>query len=228
MTFFRKKRVFALLLIGFILILFMNSTFIGRKLYPIYFEQEIRQSAAKHDIDPFLIAAIIRVETNYQYHLESHKGAIGLMQLMPDTAAWIVETANLGTLTQEDLRNAAININLGAWYLNWLTHHYNGNLVYAIAAYNAGQGNVNKWKSNAIWDGTVEQISQIPFGETRHYVQRVLYYYDKYKKLYTESWQGQARTSLINKEVLDLLLNGERSPILLVHRNLRAAHQVFT
>ncbi|MFD0698674.1 lytic transglycosylase domain-containing protein [Paenibacillus sp. GCM10027628] len=201
MTFFRKKRVFALLLICFVLILFMNSTFIGRKLYPIYFEKEIRQSAAKHHIDPFLIAAIIRVETNYKVHLESHKGAIGLMQLMPETAAWIVESGNLGPQSQEDLRNAEVNINLGAWYLNWLTKHYSGNLIYAIAAYNAGQGNVNKWKQNEIWDGTEANISQIPFGETRHYVQRVLYYYEKYTKLYGEQWNDQARAQ--NKEALD-------------------------
>ncbi|NEW07667.1 lytic transglycosylase domain-containing protein [Paenibacillus sp. SYP-B3998] len=186
MTFLRKKRVFALLLICFVLVLFMNSTVIGRKLYPIYFKKEIQQSAAKHHIDPLLIAAVIRVETNYKHHLESKKGAIGLMQLMPDTAAWIVESADLAPNTQADLLKAEININLGAWYLNWLIKHYNGNLVYAIAAYNAGQGNVNRWKQNEVWDGTEANINQIPFGETRHYVQRVLYYYEKYTKLYTE------------------------------------------
>ncbi|UJF31698.1 lytic transglycosylase domain-containing protein [Paenibacillus hexagrammi] len=195
MTFFRKKRAFALLLICFVLFLFMNSSLIGRKLYPIYYEKEIRQSAAKHQIDPFLIAAIIRVETNYQHHLESSKGALGIMQLMPDTAGWIVESANLNTLTQEDLLKADVNIDLGSWYLNWLTKHYNGNLLYAIAAYNAGQGNVNQWKKNEVWDGTEEQIARIPFGETRHYVQRVLYYYKKYQALYTEQWE--------KKEALD-------------------------
>ena len=164
----------------------MNSTFIGRKLYPIHFEQEIRQSAAKHDIDPFLIAAIIRVETNYKHHLESNKGAVGIMQLMPDTAAWIVESANMEPHSQEDLLKAEVNINLGTWYINWLTKHYNGNLTYAIAAYNAGQGNVNKWKQNNVWDGTEANIKQIPFGETRHYVQRVLYYYQKYTALYSD------------------------------------------
>ncbi|MDD9265813.1 lytic transglycosylase domain-containing protein [Paenibacillus sp. GCM10023248] len=189
MKFLRKKRVFALLLICFIMVLFMNSSFIGRKLYPIYFQQEIKQSAAKHNIDPFLIAAIIRVETNYKYHLESSKGALGLMQLMPDTAEWIVESTNLGPHTQADLLKAEVNINLGSWYLSWLTRHYNGNLIYAIAAYNAGQGNVNKWKQNEIWDGTQEHIDQIPFGETRHYVQRVIYYYEKYTKLYSEQWE---------------------------------------
>lgn len=188
MTFLRKKRVFALLLVCFVLILFMNSDFIGRKLYPIYFEQEIRQSAAKHNIDPFLIAAIIRVETNYKYHLESSKGALGLMQLMPDTAEWIVESTNLGPHVQDDLLKVDVNINLGSWYLSWLKKHYNGNLIYAIAAYNAGQGNVNKWKQNDVWDGSQEHINQIPFGETRHYVQRVLYYYEKYTKLYSQQW----------------------------------------
>ncbi|MGO4495845.1 lytic transglycosylase domain-containing protein [Paenibacillus sp. 2RAB27] len=192
MTFFRKKRMFALLLIIFVMVLFMNSGIIGRKLYPIYFQQEIKQSAAKHKIDPFLIAAIIRVETNYKYHLESSKGALGLMQLMPDTADWIVESSNLGPHTQEDLLRVDINIYLGSWYLNWLIKHYNGNLVYAIAAYNAGQGNVNKWKNGNVWDGSEDNIRDIPFGETRHYVQRVLYYYEKYTKLYTdtEQWQG--------------------------------------
>ncbi|OAS21080.1 lytic transglycosylase [Paenibacillus oryzisoli] len=191
MTFFRKKRMFALLLIAFVMILFMNSAIIGRKLYPIYYQQEIKQSAAKHNIDPFLIAAIIRVETNYKYHLESSKGAVGLMQLMPDTADWIAQSSNLGPHTQEDLLRVDINIYLGAWYLNWLIKHYNGNLIYAIAAYNAGQGNVNKWKNSHVWDGSEDNIRDIPFGETRHYVQRVLYYYEKYTNLYTEQWQGE-------------------------------------
>lgn len=195
MKFLRKKRVFALLLVCFVLVLFMNSTFIGRKLYPIYFEQEIRQSAAKHNIDPFLIAAIIRVETNYKHHLESSKGALGLMQLMPDTAEWIVESTNLGPHTQEDLLKADVNINLGSWYLSWLNKHYNGNLIYAIAAYNAGQGNVNKWKQTNLWDGSQERIDQIPFGETRHYVQRVIYYYEKYTKLYGEQWHSKMTES---------------------------------
>ncbi|MCD1258954.1 lytic transglycosylase domain-containing protein [Paenibacillus athensensis] len=210
MHFFRKKRIFALLLLVFVLILFMNSTFIGRKLYPIYYKQEIRQNATKYQIDPFLIAAIIRVETNYQYHLESKKGAIGIMQLMPDTAQWIVETANLGTYTHDDLHRVEVNIGLGAWYLNWLFNHYDGNMLYAIAAYNAGQGNVNKWKQSDTWDGTIEQVAQIPFGETRHYVQRVLYYYEKYRELYKDEWPDtDAR-----KEASDSATQGAASPML--------------
>jgi soluble lytic murein transglycosylase len=192
MRFLRKKRVFALLLIGFLGVLFMNSSFLGKKMYPIYYQKEIIEGAGNHHIDPFLVAAMIRVETNYQYHLESSKGAIGLMQLMPDTAAWIVETAGFDNLTPEDLVQPAVNVNLGAWYMNWLTKHYNGNILYAIAAYNAGQGNVNQWKNKGIWNGTDADTDHIPFGETRHYVQRVLYYYHKYQNLYGEDWPAYA------------------------------------
>jgi soluble lytic murein transglycosylase len=190
MNFLRKKRVFALLLIGFILILFMNTAFIGKKIYPIYYQKEIKESAEKHNIDPFLIAALIRVETNYKYHLESSKGAMGLMQIMPDTANWIAEAAKVQTFIPADLLKPDVNIFLGAWYMSWLTKHYNGNVVYAIAAYNAGQGNVNQWKNNGIWDGRETNLDPIPFGETRHYVQRVLYYYHKYQNLYSKDWQA--------------------------------------
>ncbi|MBP1989414.1 lytic transglycosylase domain-containing protein [Paenibacillus eucommiae] len=188
MKFLRKKRVFAVLLLAFLLFLFMNSDFIGKKIYPIYYQQEIGEGAENHNINPFLLAAMIRVETNYQHHRESKKGALGIMQLMPDTAEWIAETAKFKLTSREDLLDVDVNINLGAWYINWLTQHYNGNLIYAIAAYNAGQGNVNQWKKNKIWDGTKEGISEIPFGETRHYVQRVLYYYQKYQTLYDNRW----------------------------------------
>lgn len=188
MTFFRKKRVFALLLMMFLLLLAFNKSYIGKKLYPIYYQEEIQQSAKTHQLDPFLIAAVIRAETNFRHQAESHKGAIGIMQLMPETAAWIVETSGANKLNADDLLKPEINIHLGSWYLRWLISYYEGNLLYAIAAYNAGQGNVNKWKQSEVWNGTEDDINQIPFGETRHYVQRVLYYYKKYSDLYEKEW----------------------------------------
>lgn len=188
MTVFRKKRVFALLLVTFLGFLFANSTFLAKKLYPIYFQQEIRDSAANYDIDPFLIAAIIRVESNYQIGQESRKGAIGVMQIMPDTAEWIIEARGHPKHTLDELHSVDVNINLGSWYIGWLLKQYKGNQLYALAAYNAGQGNVNKWKQSEIWDGTWEHIDRIPFGETRHYVQRVMYYWKKYHKLYGDVW----------------------------------------
>lgn len=181
--------MFALLLIAFIGILFYNSTFFARQLYPIHFVQEIRDSAANYDVDPFLIAAIIRTESNYQLGQESRKGAIGVMQLMPDTAEWIVDAGGHPKHTLDELHRVDVNINLGSWYVSWLLKQYKGNKLYSIAAYNAGQGNVNKWREAGTWDGTAEHINQIPFGETRHYVQRVIYYWKKYHKLYEDEWK---------------------------------------
>lgn len=188
MTMLRKKRMFALLLIAFIGFLFFNSTFMAKMLYPIRFEQEIRESAANYGIDPFLIAAIIRVESNFQLGQESRKGAIGVMQIMPDTAEWIIEAGGHPKHTLDELHQVEVNINLGSWYVSWLQKHYKGNKFYTLAAYNAGQGNVNKWVAAGTWDGTIEHIGQIPFGETRHYVQRVMYYWKKYHKLYEGDW----------------------------------------
>lgn len=181
--------MFALLLIAFLGILFYNSTFFAKQLYPIHFQQEIRQSAANYDVDPFLIAAIIRAESNFQLGQESRKGAIGVMQLMPDTAEWIIDAGGHPKHTLDELHQVDVNINLGSWYVSWLLRQYKGNKLYTVAAYNAGQGNVNKWREAGTWDGTMEQIDHIPFGETRHYVQRVIYYWKKYHKLYEDDWK---------------------------------------
>ncbi|MEC0248991.1 lytic transglycosylase domain-containing protein [Paenibacillus chitinolyticus] len=189
MKLLRKKRVFALLLLGFVFLLFSNGLFIGQMIYPIHYREEIRQNAVQYQVDPFLIAAIIKVETNFNHDRESKKGAVGIMQLMPDTAEWIRETSNTKSA---DFRDPKHNIQLGSWYLAWLNKQYKGNWLYSIAAYNAGQGNVSKWKNNGVWDGTEETINKIPFGETRHYVQRVLYYQQKFKKLYGEEWSQNA------------------------------------
>ncbi|MEK3909914.1 lytic transglycosylase domain-containing protein [Paenibacillus sp. FSL H7-0331] len=187
-SFWRKKRVFALLFFTFVCFLFLTSSSVSKMLYPIRYQTEIQKNAAAYQLDPFLIAAIIRVESNYQTHIESKKGAYGLMQLMPDTSDWIVDTARFSPSYKNDLHNPAVSIQMGSWYLNWLHKQFKGNAVLAIAGYNAGQGNVSHWLNDEQWDGTLENVSSIPYGETRHYIQRVLYYYNKYHKLYAEDW----------------------------------------
>ncbi|MFK7697099.1 lytic transglycosylase domain-containing protein [Paenibacillus sp. HJGM_3] len=186
MKFFRKKRVFALLLFLFVVFLFYNTRLLGTWMYPIKYEKDIRVSATNYNVDPFLIAAIIRVETNFNPEKTSRKGAIGLMQLMPDTAQWIVEKADYADKTVHSLERPDVNIEVGAWYLNSLYQQFDSNRIAVLAAYNAGPGNARKWLSSGIWDGTLKNIDKIPFGETRHYIQRVMYYYNKYVKLYDE------------------------------------------
>ncbi|WP_159881568.1 lytic transglycosylase domain-containing protein [Paenibacillus puerhi] len=189
MKFWRKKRVFAALLVTFLVFLFLSSTFIGRLIYSIEYEDEIRRYAKKYELDPFLIAAIIRVETNYRPDLESKKGAYGLMQLMPDTSSWIIDKAPFDDGYRSRLDQPAVSIELGSWYLNWMNKQFDGNMYAMIAGYNAGHGKVSRWLQDQQWDGSLEGAQQIPYGETRHYLQRVIYYYTKYSKLYSEEWK---------------------------------------
>ncbi|MDQ6418390.1 lytic transglycosylase domain-containing protein [Paenibacillus sp. LHD-117] len=182
-----KKRFYLIVLIGLIAILFLKSDWLATWMYPVHYKEDIRASAANYDLEPHLIAAIIRAESNYETGKESKKGALGLMQLMPTTAHWVVEKAGFDTVNDDMLRHRAdVSIEVGAWYLSWLKNQFDHNVIAAVAAYNAGQGNVNKWLDSGEWNGKLESVSDIPFGETRHYVQRVIYYYNKYKDLYPD------------------------------------------
>lgn len=88
------------------------------------------------------------------------------------------------------IKDPAINIQLGSWYIASLTERYHGNKVAVMAAYNAGPGKVDRWLKNGTWDGTSQHASQIPFWETRNYVQRVSFYYEKYKQLYNDRYEN--------------------------------------
>ncbi|WP_411350249.1 lytic transglycosylase domain-containing protein [Paenibacillus sp. WLX2291] len=181
-----RKRVLLPLFVIVLLLVLFNTRWMGL-VYPIQYKDEIRAHAAAYQVDPFLIASIIRVETNYQPSMESKKGALGLMQLMPDTAKWAMEKAHLSDVTLDSVKHDVDpNIELGTWYINNLMQQFGGNKIAVIAAYNAGPGNVKSWIKSGKWDGTLEDAKDIPYGETRHYVQRVLYYYKQYTKLYDE------------------------------------------
>lgn len=209
MKFYQRKSVLAILLILFVGVLFSNSEWVGRLLYPIKYEQDIRISAANFQLDPFLIAAIIRVESNYKTELRSKKGAIGLMQIMPDTADWIIEQGQFSGSIRDQLEIPAVNIEVGTWYIDSLLKQFGKHIelkteedriAVIAAAYNAGPGNVNHWLDMRQWDGSVTTLGQIPFGETRHYIQRILYYYKKYNSFYSEVW---GRSAKANIKVLD-------------------------
>ncbi|MGO4346024.1 lytic transglycosylase domain-containing protein [Paenibacillus sp. MCAF9] len=185
MRVFQKKRVLLVLLLGLLMILFLKSDWLAEWMYPVHYKEDIRASASNYGVESHLVAAIIRSESNFQTGKESKKGALGLMQIMPDTAAWVVQKAGFQAVTDDMLMNRAdVSIEVGAWYLRSLNQQFDQNKIAAIAAYNAGPGNVRKWLDSGTWDGTIESVKEIPFGETRHYVQRVIYYYNKYKDLY--------------------------------------------
>jgi soluble lytic murein transglycosylase len=196
MKLFQKKYIFSLILLLFIVFLFYNTDGLGRFMYPIKYKQDIQISSENYNMDPLLISAIIRVESNYNPSLESAKGARGLMQIMPDTADWIIIKAGYTPLIKDHMKEPDVNIEMGTWYLNWIVSRFDGKLpasyttedrlAVTAAAYNAGHNKLSEWLSGDVWDGQYQNIADIPYGETRHYIKRVLYYYKKYQMFYAE------------------------------------------
>ncbi|SFS56823.1 soluble lytic murein transglycosylase [Paenibacillus sp. BC26] len=186
-----RRRVILIITLAFVVLLFVRSEWMSHWMYPVHFREDIVISANNYKLEPHLVAAIIRVETNYKTGVVSRKGAIGVMQLMPDTANWIIQKGGFGKISTEAISNRAdVSIEIGAWYLNALNQQFDGNMYTVIAAYNAGPGNVSRWLADGTWDGKLETVDRVPFGETRHYIQRVIYYYNKYKALYPDLLQS--------------------------------------
>lgn len=154
-------------------------------LYPYDYRSYIETSAVQQRADPFLVAAIIKHESKFQPTAHSDGGAVGLMQLMPQTAAWIA--GQLGEpFTEDYLYDPALNIRYGVWYLAELEREFGGNDILALAAYNAGRGNVHDWMERSHWTDQFDEIDAIPYPETRLYVRRVLEDREQYKRLYDE------------------------------------------
>ena len=130
------------------------------------------QASAKH-LDPALIAAVIYAETKFDPR-PSAAGAQGLMQILPGTAYFIARRSGGTRFQAGDLARPSINVAYGSYYLRYLLDHYSGNEMLAIAAYNAGLTNVDRWVADARTNGQPLSEAAIPFPETREYVQRVL------------------------------------------------------
>jgi soluble lytic murein transglycosylase len=150
---------------------------------PLKHEDIIRQQAADKDLDPALIAAICYQESKFQDRT-SHAGARGVMQLLPSTAHYIARKSGGTQFEQGDLADPQINIAYGSWYMRYLLDHYDGNERLAIAAYNAGETNVDKWVEEAGGPGEFTTDQDIPFPETRAYVASVEEKQDQYRKKY--------------------------------------------
>jgi soluble lytic murein transglycosylase len=146
---------------------------------PLRHEDIIRQQAEDKGLDPALIAAVIYAESHFRDQT-SHAGARGLMQITPTTAREIANRSGGTAFTEADLATPQINISYGSWYLRWLLRRYGENAPLAVAAYNAGTGNVDKWIGR---DPGLEP-AEIPFPETRHYVAKVLQAREDYQRIY--------------------------------------------
>jgi len=150
---------------------------------PLRHEDIIRQQSAAKELDPSLVAAVIYAESRFRDQT-SHAGARGLMQITPQTARYIARLSGGTTFEQGDLATPQINISYGTYYLRYLLDHYGANGVLALAAYNAGEGNVDRWLREADSSKRRFSLDQIPFAETRHYVERVLDAQKDYREKY--------------------------------------------
>ena len=145
-----------------------------RLRYPLHYAQYVRVHAREHDLDPALMAAVIYQESKFDTSAKSASGAIGLMQLTPATAHGIAVRTGGSAFHTRDLYDADINIRYGAWYLHNLFRKYDSEQL-VLAAYNAGQGNVDRWRANG---------QEIQFPETRAYVKKV----ERLKDIYRQAW----------------------------------------
>jgi len=144
----------------------------------------IRQQAAAKHLSPALVAGVIYAETKFDART-SPAGAVGLMQIEPATALFLAKRSGATTFNTSDLNKPAVNIAYGSYYLRYLLNEYHGKVVLALAAYNGGETNVNKWVSEARAHGRTLTISAIPFPETRAYVSRVLHAAGEYRRHYS-------------------------------------------
>jgi soluble lytic murein transglycosylase len=152
---------------------------------PLRHDDVIRQQARDKDLDPALIAAVIYEESRFRDQT-SQAGARGLMQVTPDTADFIARRSGGVRFTEADLATPQINIAYGAWFLRYLIDHYEGNDTLAIAAYNAGMTNVDRWVGRAGGPDEFDTARHIPFPETRAYVANVLERRGEYREHYAD------------------------------------------
>jgi soluble lytic murein transglycosylase len=152
-----------------------------RLWYPLRYDDIVRGHARNYDLDPALLAAVIYQESKFKANAHSSSGAIGLMQLLPDTAKGIAVHTGGTAFRVDDLYNPEINVRYGAWYLRHLLQKYRDERT-ALAAYNAGQDNVDRWRRTG---------RAIAFPETRAYVDRV----EQLKKIYRDAYGRELRGS---------------------------------
>ena len=158
---------------------------LARFYYPLDYSDYIQEAAERYQVNPYYIAAMIRCESNYDPDAVSDAGAVGLMQVMPETAQ---NMAELGLIDSEeyspdDLSDPETNINYGTAYLRYLVERYH-EMNPAIAAYNAGMGNVDKWLEE---DEDVR--ASVDFSETESYIQRVNRAKEMYEELYPDEFE---------------------------------------
>ena len=176
--------VIMILIIAILFVLFKDKLL--KILYPKTYSEIISVYAEKYDVEENLIYAVIKAESNFNSEAVSNRDAIGLMQIVEETAIEVATRNQIDIDTEnisEELLNIDNNINIGTKYLSTLLTQY-GNIEVALAAYNAGIGTVNNWIEKQIIQADGSNIENVPYKETNNYVRKILRDYRVYNELY--------------------------------------------
>lgn len=165
-----------------------GPVFIQRLYHPLRYESQIRQAARRHGVDPYLVAGVVAAESGFDADIVSRAGAVGLMQVLPDTARELSGSRPAGIpagTRPSDLASPTVNIEYGTAYLGRLLARFDDTRT-ALAAYNAGPSTVSKWLRRP---GGKITYADVAFPETKRYVKRVLREAHYFKELYPEAFQ---------------------------------------
>lgn len=168
-----KKILRFLYVILGVLIFIVIAIIVFLQIYPLNHIETVKKYAAKYELEPEFVMAVIKTESGFDENAVSPKGASGLMQIMKPTADWAAEKIEIQDYSYNRITEPEINIEIGCWYLRRLMNEHNSDLTLVIASYNAGSGNVSKWMNDARYSKTGENLDSIPFEETSKYVERV-------------------------------------------------------
>ena len=154
-----------------------------QSLYPVYYEDAIRERALEYEIDPLLVLAMIREESRFNSWNESVAGARGLMQIIFSTGEWIAQKLNIEDFNDEMLFSPEMNINLGCWYIDYLKERFSNDSILVISGYNAGPGTTSKWLEQYDRSDLDNFVENVPYSETREHIKKVMKSYQMYKRL---------------------------------------------
>ena len=180
------KRIFFFAIVLVLIVLLLDNS--AKLFFPIEYRSYVVKYSEQYDLDPFLVFSVIRVESSFRPDAVSPKNAKGLMQISDKTGKWAAEKINIKEYTSDMLFNPEVNIMIGCWYLKQLIKQFDQNEEIALAAYNAGSGNVSQWLQDRTVSADGVNLDKIPFKETERYLKRVKNSYSVYKKLYESNF----------------------------------------
>lgn len=209
MKFLKKIFCKLIILVAIIIAVVVGSRYVIKEnFFPYKYQEYVDRYSSEYNLDPLFVLAVIKTESKFDDDAQSHKNAVGLMQITVDTGEWAAKEMGFSTFSKDDLYDEEYNIRMGCWYLRRLNDTFDGDLDLTIAAYNAGPTNVQTWLENKKYSSDGKSIDYIPFGETKKYVDKVNTYYQVYEYLYSgeESYFDKNKIVELIKGLLNIHL----------------------